>query len=57
MYQAAIKHTIWPENNGQIGCKKYQHLPLQDLQKFTQIGIFGLKIYHLATLISLHFRL
>jgi hypothetical protein len=28
---------------------KYQHLPLQDLPKITQIGIFGLKIYHLAT--------
>jgi hypothetical protein len=23
----------------------YQHLPLQDPPKFTQIGIFGLKIY------------
>jgi hypothetical protein len=23
---------------------------VQDLPKFTQIGIFGLKIYHLATL-------
>jgi hypothetical protein len=29
---------------------KNQQLPLQDLPKFTQIGIFGLKIYHLATL-------
>jgi hypothetical protein len=28
----------------------YQHHPLQDPPKFTQIGIFGLKIYHLATL-------
>jgi hypothetical protein len=28
----------------------YQHLPLQDPPKFTEIGIFGLKIYHLATL-------
>jgi hypothetical protein len=27
-----------------------QHLPLQGPPKFTQIGIFGLKIYHLATL-------
>jgi hypothetical protein len=27
----------------------YQHLSLQDTQKFTQI--FGLKIYHLATLL------
>jgi hypothetical protein len=30
--------------------KKYQHRPLQDLPKFTQIGILDLKIYHLATL-------
>jgi hypothetical protein len=28
----------------------YQHLPLQDPPKLTQIGIFGLKICHLATL-------
>jgi hypothetical protein len=28
----------------------YQHLPLQDLPKFTQTWIYGLKIYHLATL-------
>jgi hypothetical protein len=32
------------------GHKIYQHLPLQDTPKFTHIGIFGLKIYHLATL-------
>jgi hypothetical protein len=29
---------------------KYQYFPLLDLPKNTQIGIFGLKIYHLATL-------
>jgi hypothetical protein len=28
----------------------YQPFPFQGPQKFTQIGIFGLKIYHLATL-------
>jgi hypothetical protein len=28
----------------------YQHLPLQDPPKFTQIWIFGLKTNHLATL-------
>jgi hypothetical protein len=28
----------------------YQHLPLQDAPKFTQFGIVGLKICHLATL-------
>jgi hypothetical protein len=31
----------------------HQHIPLQDPQKFTQIGIFGLKICHLATLINM----
>jgi hypothetical protein len=33
------------------GHKIYQQRLLQGAQKFTQIGIFGLKIYHLATLI------
>jgi hypothetical protein len=28
----------------------YQHILLQNPPEFTQIGIFGLKIYHLATL-------
>jgi hypothetical protein len=31
--------------------KIYQHLPLQDPPKFTQIWIFGLKTNHLATLL------
>jgi hypothetical protein len=30
--------------------KIYQHLPVQDTPKFTQIWIFGLKTNHLATL-------
>jgi hypothetical protein len=30
----------------------YQHLPLQDPPKFTQIWIFGLKTDHLATLFT-----
>jgi hypothetical protein len=33
------------------GHKIYQHVPLQDPPKFTQNGIFGLKLYHLATLL------
>jgi hypothetical protein len=42
IYQMAIKQTK---------CQKiYQHLPLQDPQKFTQIAIFDLKMYQLATL-------
>jgi hypothetical protein len=32
------------------GLKIYQHLPLKDPPKFTEIGVFGLKIWHLATL-------
>jgi hypothetical protein len=32
------------------GHKIYQSLPLKDRPKFTQIGIFGSKVYHLATL-------
>jgi hypothetical protein len=31
--------------------KIYQHPRLQDPPKFTQIEIFGFKIYHLATLV------
>jgi hypothetical protein len=48
-YQMAITSTKWPQNipNGHIIC---QHLPLQNPTKFTQIGIFGVKIYHLAAL-------
>jgi hypothetical protein len=34
----------------QNGSKIHQHLPLQDPPKFTQKGIFGMEIYHLATL-------
>jgi hypothetical protein len=33
-----------------IDHKTYPHLLLNDPTKFTQIGRFGLKIYHLATL-------
>jgi hypothetical protein len=39
----------WPLKTRNVH-KIYQHLPLQDPTKFTQIWIFGLKIYHLATL-------
>jgi hypothetical protein len=35
----------------------YRHLPLQDPPKFTQIWIFVLKIYHLATLLETHLQL
>jgi hypothetical protein len=36
------------------GHKIYQYLLLQDPPKFTQIGIFGLKMHHLATLVLRH---
>jgi hypothetical protein len=39
-----------------IGHKLYQRLPLEDPPKFTQIGIFGSKIDHLATLLPLFKR-
>jgi hypothetical protein len=32
---------------------KNRHLSLQDLPKFTQNGIFGLKIYNLAALMPI----
>jgi hypothetical protein len=37
---------------GQIAIKYNNYLPLQALQNLSKIGIFGLKIYHLATLIT-----
>jgi hypothetical protein len=44
-----IKYTNWPQSRTN-GNKIYQRLPLQDPPKFTQLGIFGMKIYlHLAT--------
>jgi hypothetical protein len=51
-----INYTKLPQNtpNGrkkdQMAIIIYQHLPLQATPKFTQIDIFGLKIYHLANL-------
>jgi hypothetical protein len=44
-----IKYTKLPQH-APNGHKIYQHLPLQDPPKFNQIGILGLKKYHLATL-------
>jgi hypothetical protein len=43
------KITQWSQN-GPNGNKMHQLRPLQGPPKFTQIDIFGLKIYHLATL-------
>jgi hypothetical protein len=51
IYQMAIKYTNWPGMEIEY---VYPHLPLQDPPKFTQIWIFGLKVYHLATLVVTH---
>jgi hypothetical protein len=48
-YQTAIYYTKWPQNIPN-GHKTYQHFPFTGPPKFTQIGIFALKINHLATL-------
>jgi hypothetical protein len=44
IYQMATNYTKWPFN--------IPTAPLQDPPKFCQIGIFGFKICHLATLVS-----
>jgi hypothetical protein len=36
----------------QKGRKIYQHFPFQGSPNYTQIGMFGLKINHLATLLA-----
>jgi hypothetical protein len=60
-YQNIPKHTKTYQNGGNLpkwprkahnAHKIYRHLPLQ----FTQIGIFGLKIHYLATLLHPAFR-
>jgi general stress protein 26 len=52
IYHITIKHTEWTQNLPN-GHKIYQHLSLQDPTKFTQIGIFGLKICRLETLMAI----
>jgi hypothetical protein len=49
IYQMAIAFTNWTQNRPN-GHTLYQHLPLQDPPKYTQFGIYSLKINHLATL-------
>jgi hypothetical protein len=57
LYQMGINYTKRPyvipnDHKLQIpnGRKIYQHFPFQGSPKYTQIGIFGLKLNHLATL-------
>jgi hypothetical protein len=53
-YQITTKCTKWSKNfKNRLNVNKiHQQLPLQDLPKFTQITIFGLKINYLSTLCS-----
>jgi hypothetical protein len=51
MYQMDIRYTKWLLNIPN-GHKIYQHFTFQGPPKFTQIGIFGLKRNHLATLVG-----
>jgi hypothetical protein len=50
MYQMVIKYTKYPYVNIPNGHKIFQLFPIWGPRKFTQIGILGLKINHLATL-------
>jgi hypothetical protein len=49
MYQMAIKYTKWLSNipNGR---NLYHHFIFHGPKKYSKTGIFGLKIYHPATL-------
>jgi hypothetical protein len=49
IYPMTTNYTKRPSNIPN-GHKIYQHFPFQGPPKFTQTGIFGLKINHLATL-------
>jgi hypothetical protein len=50
LYQMYLKYNKRPQNGLRVH-RIYQHLPLQDPPKFTQIWIFGFKTNHLATLL------
>jgi hypothetical protein len=49
IYEKAINYRQWQKNTPNSH-KIYQHFSLQGTPKFTQVGIFGLKICHLATM-------
>jgi hypothetical protein len=50
LHQRAIKYTKWSQNIPN-GHKIYQHSPFQDPPIYTESGIIGMKINHLATLL------
>jgi hypothetical protein len=41
MYQMVIKYPKW-QSNVPIGHNIFKHFPIRDLEKISQIGIFGL---------------
>jgi hypothetical protein len=51
MYHMVIEYPKSPQN-ATDGHKITQHFPIEGTPKFTQIGIFGLKRNHLATLLG-----
>jgi hypothetical protein len=62
MYKITTKlpsdHKIYQIHNTKYipnGHEIYQHFPFKGPPKFTQSGIFGLKTYHLATLMEIIF--
>jgi hypothetical protein len=44
-YQIAIKYSKW------LGKCTYKNFPFQGPSKYAQIGIFGMKMFHLAILV------
>jgi uncharacterized protein YpbB len=55
LYQTTIMYTKWLLNIPN-GHKIYLHFPFQGPPKLTQIGTFGLKINHLATLVQILYK-
>jgi hypothetical protein len=51
IYYMVIAHPKLPKNIPNVH-KIYQHFPIEGPQKFIHIGIFCLKISHLATLLN-----
>jgi hypothetical protein len=51
MSQMVIKYSKWPKNTPH-GHKIDQHYPILDPPKVIPIGIFGLKLNRLATLVT-----
>jgi hypothetical protein len=52
-YHVTTRYVKWPQNVTN-DLKICHHFRVQDPLNFIQIGIFGMKIYHLATLVGRH---